>query len=92
MHGLTSGLAREFIGDGITVNTVAPSMVATEAVEALMARPAASPAVERIIATIPAGRPASVEEVAAVIAFVASDEASFTTGQVISVNGASSML
>jgi 2,3-dihydroxy-2,3-dihydro-p-cumate dehydrogenase len=92
VHGLTTGLAREFFADGITVNTVAPSMVVTEAVAALMDNPAAAPALERIIGTIPAGRAATLEEVAAVIAFFASDEASFTTGQVISVNGASSML
>jgi 2,3-dihydroxy-2,3-dihydro-p-cumate dehydrogenase len=92
VHGLTTGLAREFFVDGITVNTVAPSMVITESIRTLMANPATVPALERIIGTIPAGRAASLEEVAAVIAFVASDEASFTTGQVISVNGASSML
>jgi 2,3-dihydroxy-2,3-dihydro-p-cumate dehydrogenase len=92
VHGLTTGLAREFFADGITVNTVAPSMVVTESVAALMDNPAAAPALERIIGTIPAGRAATLEEGAAVIAFFASDEASFTTGQVISVNGASSML
>ncbi len=92
VHGLTTGLAREFIADGITVNTVAPSMVVTEQVARLMENAAAAPALQRIIGTIPAGRAASLEEAAAAIAFVASDEASFITGQVISVNGASSML
>jgi 2,3-dihydroxy-2,3-dihydro-p-cumate dehydrogenase len=92
VHGLTTGLAREFVGDGITVNTVAPSMVVTEQVAAMMDNPAATPALQRIVGTIPAGRAASLQEVAAAIAFVASDEASFITGQVISVNGASSML
>ncbi len=92
VHGLTTGLAREFVADGITVNTVAPSMVATEQVARLMDNAAAAPALQRIIDTIPAGRAASVEEVAAAVAFVASDEARFITGQVISVNGASSML
>ena len=58
----------------------------------MMDNPAAAPALERIIGTIPAGRAATLQEVAAVIAFFASDEASFITGQVISVNGASSML
>ena len=92
VHGLTTGLAREFFADGITVNTVAPSMVVTEAVAEMIDNPAVAPALDRIVATIPAGRAASLEEVAATIAFVASDESGFITGQVISVNGGSSML
>lgn len=92
VHGLTTGLAREFFGDGITVNTVAPSMVITEQVAELMGNPSGARAVDRIVATIPAGRAATLEEVAAAVCFLASDEASFITGQVISVNGASSML
>src|ERR1700736_4474581 len=54
VHGLTTGMAREFAPDGITVNTVAPSMVVTEQVAAMMAMPALQTALARIIATIPA--------------------------------------
>lgn len=92
VHGLTTGLAREFAGHGITVNTVAPSMIATEQVAQIVADPDLAPLLDRITATIPAGRPGEMSEVASLVAYLASDEATFITGQVISVNGGSSML
>ncbi len=90
MHGLTTGLAREFATRNITVNTVAPCMVATPMVEALMADK--DPWVMQFNDVIPMGRPARMEEVASMVAYLASDEASYVTGQVISVNGGSTML
>jgi 2,3-dihydroxy-2,3-dihydro-p-cumate dehydrogenase len=97
VHGLTTGLAREVATKGITVNCVAPSAVYTEEVRAMLADPKAMPAEwqefwEKTLRSIPIGRPAHLEEVTAAVAFVASEEASFVTGQVISVNGGSSML
>jgi 2,3-dihydroxy-2,3-dihydro-p-cumate dehydrogenase len=47
---------------------------------------------QKMIDVIPAGRAATVAEVASLVAYVASDEAGFITGQVLSINGGSSML
>jgi 2,3-dihydroxy-2,3-dihydro-p-cumate dehydrogenase len=98
VHGFTTGLAREFAPHGITANVVAPAMVVTPEFEANLAAMSADERVpweaflEQIRATIPAGRGGTVEEVAAATAYLASDDAGFVTGQVLSVNGGSSML
>jgi 2,3-dihydroxy-2,3-dihydro-p-cumate dehydrogenase len=91
VHALASGLAREFAPNGITVNAVAPSIVTTDQVTAGLADPKRRPLVERMIATVPMGRPATLEEVASAVAYLASEEAGFITGQIVSVNGGSSM-
>ena len=90
VHALTTGLAREFARDGITVNTVAPCIVGTPAVAAMMASDPAP--LQPFLAVVPMGRPAEVQEVASMVAYLASEEAAFVTGQVISVNGGSTML
>lgn len=92
VNGLTTGLAREFAPYGITVNTVAPAGVATGSERQREIRERDPAFFERIVGLIPLGRLATMEEVAATVAFLASDEAAFITGQVISVNGGSSML
>lgn len=95
VHALATGLAREFAGDGITVNVVAPSYTRTDALDAAMAA-GTVPArlrtvVDDAVGLIPQGRPAETDEVAAAVAFLVRDDARFVTGQVLSVNGGSSM-
>jgi len=90
VHGLTTGLAREFAQSGVTINTVAPCMVATPMVKAAAAE--GSPLIQKFTDVIPLGRPAECDEVASMVCYLASIEASFVTGQVISVNGGSTML
>lgn len=90
VHGLTTGMAREFARDGITVNTVAPCAVNTPQMVAITRSDPALAA--KFVSVIPMGRPAEMEEVASMVSYLASAEASFVTGQVISVNGGSTML
>jgi len=90
VHGLATGLAREFASDGITINTVAPCAVNTpQLIEIGKQHPAA---VERFVSVIPMGRAGEMAEVASMVSYLAGAEASFVTGQVISVNGGSTML
>ena len=80
--GLTKASARELGSRGITVNAVAPGFVLTELTEGL-----ADEWKQRITEQTPLGRFGTVEEVAYSVAFLASDEAAYITGQVLAVDG-----
>ena len=80
--GLTKSLAREIVSRKITVNAVAPGYIETDMTAAIPQK-----AREALLAQIPAGRPGAPEEVAAAVAFLASDAAAYITGQVIHING-----
>jgi 3-oxoacyl-[acyl-carrier protein] reductase len=81
LHGATKSLALELASRGVTVNAVAPGIIATPMSE--QAFPAE--AIERLVPMQRAGTP---EEVAALVGFLASDAASYISGQIIAVNGA----
>ncbi|MFA9472810.1 MAG: 3-oxoacyl-ACP reductase family protein [Deltaproteobacteria bacterium] len=80
--GLTRTLAREYASRGITVNAVAPGFIETD-----MTADLSDAGKQGIIDQTPLGRIGRPEEVAAAVVFLASEEASYITGQVVRVNG-----
>jgi 3-oxoacyl-[acyl-carrier protein] reductase len=80
--GFSRSLARELGARNITSNVVAPGYVDTDMTAALTETRR-----DQVLASIPAGRTATVEEIAAVLAFLASDQAGYVNGAVIPVDG-----
>jgi len=80
--GLTKTSARELATRGITVNAVAPGYIETD-----MTAKLSDKAKEAMTGQIPLGRPGTPEDVASVVAFLASGSADYITGQVIHVSG-----
>jgi 3-oxoacyl-[acyl-carrier protein] reductase len=87
MIGMSKALAQEVASRGITVNCVAPGFIESAMTSALNEKQR-----ETILATIPIGRLGSGAEVAAAVAYLASDEAAYVTGQTLHVNGGMAMI
>ena len=82
MHGFAMALAQELANKGVTVNTVSPGYIGTDMVKAI--RP---DVLEKIVATIPVKRLGTPEEIGSIVAWLAGDDAGFTTGANFSCNG-----
>jgi len=82
MHGFTMALAQELAGKGVTVNTVSPGYIGTDMVKAIRQE-----VLDKIVGTIPVKRLGEPSEIASIIAWLASDEGSYSTGADFPVNG-----
>ena len=87
MHGFTKALAYEVARKGVTVNTISPGYIGTKMVTAIAPEVLES----KILPQIPMGRLGKPEEVAGLVAYLASDEAAFLTGANIAINGGQHM-
>jgi acetoacetyl-CoA reductase len=87
MHGFTKALALEVSRKGVTVNTISPGYIGTKMVMAIPQEVLDS----KILPQIPQGRLGKPEEVAGLVAYLASEEAAFVTGANISINGGQHM-
>lgn len=80
--GITKSLAKEYAGRNVTINAITPGYIRTDMTQALSEEQRAA-----MLTQVPLGRPGEASEIAATIAFLASDEAGYITGQAIRVNG-----
>jgi acetoacetyl-CoA reductase len=87
MHGFTKALALEVARKGVTVNTISPGYIGTKMVMAIPQDVLDS----KIIPQIPVGRLGKPDEIAGLVAYLASEEAAFVTGANIAINGGQHM-
>ncbi|MBO6520287.1 MAG: 3-oxoacyl-[acyl-carrier-protein] reductase [Rhodospirillales bacterium] len=87
MIGMSKSLAQEVASRGITVNCVAPGFIETAMTDVLP-----DDVKTKLLAGIPAGRLGNVDDIAAACVYLASDEASYVTGQTLHVNGGMAMI
>jgi 3-oxoacyl-[acyl-carrier protein] reductase len=85
--GMIKSIAQEYAKRGVTANCVAPGFILTPMTEKLNDKQR-----EGILARIPAARAGTIEEVAAAVAFLATNEAGYMTGQTLHVNGGMAMI
>ncbi len=86
LSGFTKTVAKELAGKGVTANVIAPGFVSTDMTDALGEK-----MMEQVKTLIPLGRVGEADDIAAVVAFVASEAAGYLTGQVICVDGGMAM-
>ncbi len=82
IHGFTMALAQEVAAKGVTVNTVSPGYIGTDMVRAVKPE-----VLEKIVASIPVRRLGEPQEIASIVAWLASDNSGFSTGADFSLNG-----
>jgi acetoacetyl-CoA reductase len=82
IHGFTMALAQEVATKGVTVNTVSPGYIGTDMVRAIPAD-----VLDKIIAGIPVKRLGKPEEIASIVAWIASEDGGYATGSDFSLNG-----
>jgi 3-oxoacyl-[acyl-carrier protein] reductase len=87
MIGMTKSFAQEIATRGVTANCIAPGFI-----ETAMTAELPENVVENMLKSIPQGRMGQVDEIAASVAFLASNEASYITGQTLHVNGGMAMI
>ena len=82
MHGFSMALAQELASKGVTVNTVSPGYIGTDMVKAIR-----QDVLDKIVNTIPVKRLGEPQEIASIVAWLASEEGGYSTGSEFSVNG-----